>query len=50
MESANRDFFEAVEGDPEANFLRMSERMVGALRRELAGAEARTDQLKTILG
>lgn len=50
VETGNRDFFEEAEGDPEANFLSISKRMVEALKSERAAIEARSAQLRQILG
>jgi hypothetical protein len=50
VEEANIPFFEEVEGDPEANFYRMAERMVAALHAERENVRARLATLDRILG
>ena len=49
LEKANVDFFEEVEGDPEANFYSMARRLVEALRAEARSAQARFDFLSQLL-
>jgi hypothetical protein len=49
VESANADFFEEPEGDRNANFLRMSERLVEALRNEARAARDRGALLDRLL-
>jgi hypothetical protein len=46
VETANRPFFEEVEGDPEAHFHGMALRLVEALHGELCGTEARVEKLR----
>jgi hypothetical protein len=48
VETANRPFFEKVEGDPDANFRSMAVRMVEALRGELRAAKERAAMLERI--
>ncbi len=50
VETANRDFFEEVDGDPEANFHAMAVRLVQALAAEQQVSQARVDLLDTIMG
>jgi hypothetical protein len=45
VETANRPFFEEVEGDPDANFRSMAVRLVEALRGELRAAKERAEML-----
>jgi ADP-ribosylglycohydrolase len=49
VETANRDFFAEVEGDPEANFHAMAARLVQALDAERRAAQAQADLLDVIL-
>ena len=49
VEQANVDFFEEVEGDPQANFHAMAQRLVEALRAEKQAAQARAEELAQIL-
>ncbi|MFB6141193.1 MAG: ADP-ribosylglycohydrolase family protein [Halosimplex sp.] len=49
-EAANRDFFEELEGDPDANFESMAERLVDALDAERAAAERRAVRLSELVG
>lgn len=49
-EAANREFFAELEGDPDADFRSMAERLVGALENERDRAEARTETLERVLG
>ena len=44
-ETQNRDFFEELEGDPDADFRSMADRLVDALRAERDGAADRADRL-----
>jgi hypothetical protein len=46
VETANRAFFEEVEGDPDANFYSMAVRMVEALRGERRAALERAALLE----
>lgn len=48
-ETANRDFFEELEGDPDANFESMAHRLVTALENERRRSQQRTDDLEAIL-
>jgi ADP-ribosylglycohydrolase len=48
-EESNRDFFEELEGDPDADFEDMAERLVGALETERETAAARRDRLGQLL-
>jgi ADP-ribosylglycohydrolase len=48
-EKANRDFFEEVEGDPEANFRSMAERMADILRSERHRTSERARLLDRLL-
>jgi hypothetical protein len=48
-EHANRDFFAELEGDPEANFRSMAERLVGALGAERDRARRRAEELEALL-
>jgi ADP-ribosylglycohydrolase len=50
VEEANADFFEEVEGDRQANFKQMAQRLVETLRRERRAAEERVKVLGEILG
>jgi ADP-ribosylglycohydrolase len=50
LEEANRDFFQEVEGDPDANFYAMSRRLVEALRGEWRAAQERVKVLGGLLG
>ncbi len=50
VEHANRDFFQEVEGDPQANFFSMAQRLVEALRAERQAAQDRLAILDRILG
>jgi len=50
VERANQDFFEELEGDPEANFYAMAGRLVEALRAEQRAARQRAKTLDMILG
>jgi ADP-ribosylglycohydrolase len=49
VETANQDFFEELEGSPEANFYSMAERLVQALRIEHQRTANRIKLLDTIL-
>lgn len=49
VEEANGPFFEEVEGDRRANFASMASRLVEALGRERAAAQARVEMLGRIL-
>jgi len=49
VEQANRDFFQEVEGDPQANFRSMAQRLVEALRAERRAAQNRVAVLDEIL-
>ena len=49
VERANEDFFEELEGDPEANFYAMAQRLVAALKIEQKAAQKQADQLAEIL-
>jgi ADP-ribosylglycohydrolase len=49
-EESNRDFFEELEDDPDADFRSMAERLVGVLERERERAAARDEQLARLLG
>lgn len=48
-EERNRDFFEELEGDPDANFEHMADRLVDALESERRKAEDRRERLATLL-
>lgn len=48
-EQANRDFFEEVEGTPDANFESMAHRLVDALENERQRSKRRTDTLTDVL-
>lgn len=50
VETANRDFFQEVEGDPEANFRSMAVRLVEALQAERQATQNRVAVLDEILG
>jgi ADP-ribosylglycohydrolase len=50
VEKANQDFFEEVDGDPTANFYRMAQRLVEALKNEQQAAQQRANHLVEILG
>lgn len=49
VEQANRDFFEEVEGDPNANFHVMAQRLVNALRQERQNTQQRLMLLDKLL-
>lgn len=49
VEQANTDFYEEMEGDSNANFYSMAQRMVTVLRQEQQAAERRTAQLAALL-
>ena len=50
VETANTDFFEELEGDPDANFLSMAKRLVAALKNEQQAAQSRADFLSDLIG
>lgn len=50
VETGNREFFQEVEGDPNANFHAMAQRMVEVLHKERQDAEDRAGQLAQIIG
>lgn len=49
VENANADFFEELEGDPNANFYSMAQRLVDVLRSEAQTAQARANFLNTLV-
>lgn len=49
VEDRNRDFFEELEGDPDADFRSMADRLVGVLRSERDRAAEREARLATFL-
>lgn len=50
VEEANGPFFEELEGDPDANFFSMAERIVEALANEADRAGEREDELRALFG
>jgi hypothetical protein len=50
VEEANTEFFQEMEGDPEANFYSMAQRLVTALRAERQAALDRISVLDEIIG
>ena len=48
-EESNRDFFEELEGDPDADFRSMAERLVGVLEKERETAARRSERLSELL-
>jgi hypothetical protein len=50
VEKANEDFYVEVDGDPEANFYSMAQRLVDALRAEAQAAQGRARILEQLLG
>jgi ADP-ribosylglycohydrolase len=50
VEAGNREFFEEIEGDPNANFFHMAQRMVDVMHKERQAMQDRATQLGQILG
>lgn len=48
-EESNRDFFEELEGDPDADFKNMADRLIDAIESEYRKAATRRDELEGLL-
>lgn len=49
-EKGDAEFFEELEGDPNANFYGMAQRLVEVLKRERQAAQERAELLEMLLG